>query len=197
MRSILLAGSAWVALAVFFGAAAAAQQASAETDPARHVTINIEIHGLEETTEALRGAARSLASTLEDVRARRDDLTPEQLDRLAALAKEMNELVRSAERVTQASASALEKAREPVKAIVADAVSSARQSGVDPVLRSIHWSVTIWLVIAILGGLTALALALYMLFSTGRQLKEMVATLKTIAAEYEIVRRNRPGASAG
>lgn len=197
MRSIPLAGSAWVALAVLFCPAAAAQQASAETDSARHVTINIEIHGLEETTEALKGAARSLASTLEDVRARRDDLTPEQLDRLAALAREMNELVRSAERVTQASASALEKAREPVKAIVADAVSSARQSGVDPVLRSIHWSVTTWLVIAMLGGLTALALTLFVLFSTGRQLKEMAATLKSIAAEYEIVRRGGPGAGAG
>jgi len=49
--------------------------------------------------------------------------------------------------------------------------------------------VTVWLVIAIAGGLAALALSLYVFFAIGRQLREMVATLKLITDEYELVRR--------
>jgi len=189
MRRTPLAGPAWVAFALFFCAGATAQQTPSAPERAGYVTVNIEIHGLAESTQVLGAAARSLAATLEDLQAKGKDLTPEQLERLATLAREMNELVRSAERVSRESAATIEKARGPVKAIVADAVSSAREAGVDPVLRSVHGYVTTWLVIAIAGGLAALALSLYVFFAIGRQLREMVATLKSITGEYEIVRR--------
>ncbi|HEX5093567.1 MAG TPA: hypothetical protein VFV84_12855 [Burkholderiales bacterium] len=159
---------------------------------ARYVTVNVEIHGLEEATRALADAARALAATLEDVKSHKKDLTPEQLDRLVAVAREMNELTRAAERTVQESDRALDRARGPVKAIVADVVSTARETGVDPVLRTVHGYVTTWLVISILGGLAALALSLYVFFAISRQLREMVATLRQIAGEYEIVRRTPP-----
>lgn len=185
--------SSWFALAAFCGGVAHAQQAAPQPAPARYVTIHFEIHGLEESGRILKAAAQSLASTLENLQSRGKDLTPEQLDRLVAVAREMNEVARALERTLQESGPALERARGPAKAMVADVLSAARDSGVDPVLRSIHWSVTTWLVIAILGGLVALLLTLYVFFSIGRQLKEMVATLKSITGEYEIVRRPAPG----
>jgi hypothetical protein len=176
-------------LALLAQGIATAQQVHSPSTQARYVTVNVEIHGLEESTRVLAGAAQALASTLEDVKSRKKDLTPEQIDRLAALAREMHELVRAAERTMQESNRAIEDARGPVKAMVADAMAAARETGVDPVLRSIHGYVTTWLVIAVLGGLVALALSLYVFFSIGRQLREMAAALKSIAAEYEIVRR--------
>ena len=181
--------SAWLAclaLVLLTDRVAIAQQAPA---PARYVTVNVEVHGLDESTRVLAGAARTLAATLEELKGREKDLTPAQLERLAALAREMSELVRAAERAVQETDRALEKAREPVKRIVTDAVSAAREAGVDPVLRSVHGSVTTWLVIAVLGGLAALALSLYVFFSVGRQLREAATALKSIAADYEIVRR--------
>jgi hypothetical protein len=188
----------WVRYATIVGltlvplAAPAPAAESAPPAAARYVTVNIEIHGLEEATRALGDAARALAATLEDVKSHKKDLTPEQLDRLVAVAREMNDLTRAAERTVQESDRAIDRARGPVKAIVADAVAAARESGVDPVLRTVHGYVTTWLVIAILGGLAALALSLYLFFAISRQLREMVATLKQIAGEYEIVRRTPP-----
>jgi hypothetical protein len=184
----------WLALAVFLGGVANAQETSPKASPARYVTINVEIHGLEESGRILKGAAQALASTLEDLQSRRKDLTPEQLDRLVAVAKEMNEVARALERTLKESGSTIENARGPAKAIVADVLSTARDAGIDPVLRSIHWSVTTWLVIAIAGGLAALLLTLFAFFSIGRQLKYMVATLKSLADEYELVRRAAPRA---
>jgi len=180
-----------LALLLLLGSTADAQErtAPAPAAPAKYVTVNIEIHGLDESTRILTDASRSLASALEEMKSRGKDLSPEQLDRLTVLAREMNELVRAAERTVQSSDRALERAREPLKALVADAVTSARVAGVDPVLGAIHGYVTTWLVIAIAGGLAALALSLYAFFAIGRQLREMVATLKLITAEYEIVRR--------
>ena len=183
-----------LALLLLLGNAADAQErtAPAPAAPAKYVTVNIEIHGLDESTRILTDASRSLASALEEMKSRGKDLSPEQLDRLTVLAREMNELVRAAERTVQSSDRALERAREPLKALVADAVTSARVAGVDPVLGAIHGYVTTWLAIAIAGGLAALALSLYAFFAIGRQLREMVATLKLITEEYELVRRQPP-----
>jgi hypothetical protein len=183
-----------LALLLLLGSGADAQErtAPAPAAPAKYVTVNIEIHGLDESTRILTDASRSLASALEEMKSRGKDLSPEQLDRLTALAREMNELVRAAERTVQSSDRALERAREPLKALVADAVTSARVAGVDPVLGAIHGYVTTWLVIAIAGGLAALALSLYAFFAIGRQLRVMVATLKLITEEYELVRRQPP-----
>jgi hypothetical protein len=180
-----------LALLLLLGSGADAQERTAPA-PAKYVTVNIEIHGLDESTRILTDASRSLASALEEMKSRGKDLSPEQLDRLTALAREMNELVRAAERTVQSSDRALERAREPLKALVADAVTSARVAGVDPVLGAIHGYVTTWLVIAIAGGLAALALSLYAFFAIGRQLRVMVATLKLITEEYELVRRQPP-----
>jgi hypothetical protein len=196
MTRTLAARATWVALAWLLGGAAAAQERSAPAAAARYVTVNIEIHGLEEATRALADASRALAATLEDVESHKRDLTPEQLDRLVAVAREMNELTRTAERTVQESDRAIERARGPVKAIVADAVSAAREAGVDPVLRSVHGYVTGWLVIAILGGLAALGLSLYAFYAVTRQLRELAAALKRITDEYEIVRRTPPQAAS-
>jgi len=189
VRRATLSRTAALAAALLLGSPAGAQQRAAPQAPAKYVTVNIEIHGLDESTRMLADASRSLAATLDDLKAHGKDLSPEQLDRLTALAREMNELVQAAERTVQASDRALERAREPVKAIVADAVTSARVAGVDPVLATLHGYVTTWLVIAMAGGLAALALSLYVFFAIGRQLREMVATLKLITDEYELVRR--------
>jgi hypothetical protein len=195
MMRALVVHATWAAFALLPGGAATAEESPPSPAPAKYVTVNIEIHGLEEATGALADASRSLAATLEDVKSHKKDLTPEQLDRLVAVARQMNELTRAAERTVQESDRAIERARGPVTALVTDAVSAAREAGVDPVLRAVHGYVTTWLVVAILGGLAALGLSLYAFYAVSRQLRELAAALKRITDEYEIVRRTPPTAA--
>lgn len=179
-------------LAVFVPEVANAQESPSEPRLSRYVTITFEIHGLEESAKILKDAVSSLATTLENVQSGAKDFSPEQLDRLVAVARETNEVVRAVERTIQESGPAIERARGPTKAMVADVLSTAKHAAVYPVLRSIHFYVTTWLVVAILGGLAALLLTFWVFFSIGKQLRDMVASLKAITGEYEIVRRASP-----
>ena len=162
---------------------------SSNAETSKFVNVSIEVHGLEESAKILNKATLELARKLDEMNPDTEKMTPEQLKELAKVIEQTNQLGKTFNNAVGQTSATIENIKEPTKALVSEAVSSAYQNSVDPAIQSVNKAVTRWITFSIIGLFLIVALVgLYIYFAT-KQIRAAVGVLKSITDEYEIVPR--------
>ena len=103
-----------------------------EARTAKYVSVSFELYGLEETAIILNNAAKKIVVAMEGLNTGTNDLSPEQLDKIAIIARETNVAIQSLDKTLKNVVPAINKVREPTKAMIKDILLVARETTIDP-----------------------------------------------------------------
>jgi hypothetical protein len=157
------------------------------TESPRFVNVSIEIHGLEESAKTLNQASLELAKKLTEMNPDAEKMSPEQLQQLALVIEQANLLVAAVNNAVDMTGPALESLKEPTRALVSEAMTSAYESSVDPAIQSVDAAVTRWIIFGVIGLLLTVAVIGFYFYFATRQLRAGLDILKSISEGYEIV----------
>ena len=160
-----------------------------KAETSKFVNVSIEVHGLEESTKTLNNVTLELAKKLSEMSPDTEKMTPEQLKELAKVIEQTNQLVVAINSAVGQTGATIESLKEPTKALVSEAVTSAYQSSVDPAIKSVNKIVSRWIIFSIFGLLLIVALVGFYIYFATKQVRAAVNVLKSITDEYEIVPR--------
>ncbi len=160
----------------------------AETENKRFVTIKLEFSELGESTKMLNNAISKLSKTIDKVSEKPDQMTPQQIEAVAILARETNNLVATFGQSMKEITPRLEGLKQPTTELVSEWVNAARQQGIDPAIRSIDSAVSTWIRVIIIGLIMILVILGVALYLSMGHLRQATDNLRKIAGEYTIVR---------
>ena len=158
---------------------------NAETS--KFVNVSIEVHGLEESAKTLNKVTLELARKFSEMSPDTEKMSADQLKELAKVIEQTNQLVVAINNSAGKTAATIESLKEPTKALVSGAMSSAFQSSVDPAIQSVNEVVTRWIFFSVIGLFLIVALIGFYIYFATRQIRAGVDVLKSITNEYEIV----------
>jgi hypothetical protein len=174
-------------LALFLASPLMAEETPDKADQGKYINVTIEFHGLEEATSVLKKAALELAKRLDQIDPNLEEMTPEQLEALALILEQANQLIQTSDESIKQAGAAIEGLRGPAKGLVSDALTAVQQSTIEPTIESVDGSVSKWIIISFTGIFLLVVAAGYFIYLSTRQIRSMARTLKSITEDYEIV----------
>jgi len=152
---------------------------------AKYVSINFEIHGLEESVKGLQNSVILLSNRLEGIASSPDEISAEQLKQINLIIVNTESLVTGLGQTIKGIGPSINQAKEPTSELLSQILKTTRAETIDPIVNKIQ----LWLYLLTIAGIIMVLLAGVALYLSANKFREMAHTLKAISNDYEIVRR--------
>lgn len=186
LLSILLVGSLCCAPQALSQSDSANKQPDSKADS--YVSINIQLGKLDESAQVLDAAIQRLSDSLHAISENPQNLEPQQILAVAALANTSNQLLAEFNQSIKNFAPAIRALKQPTSAMVAGWAMNISQNMIQPTIRSINSSVSTWIGIVITGLIISLLIVGTAFYVSMRHLRRATENLQKIAGDYTLVR---------